>query len=353
MGIERHDQEKRRDWVLRGFRQFDAPVSVVLSPTTASIHGGDIAPFDCGAVTNALVQRRSLVAGAGVRDQQPGHHAIARGARARPHPRRSGDHDLRRHGLSRRQLPRQRRRLHPQAGGRARPCSSASTPEAFGAIESRSHSPGAPAWRMPQRTLAETKRGYGRHPRRQGPHLHQPLRAPRLGPGGGEGARVLERDRRHPVLRPGLDHRPDEGQRHARPGRRRVQHRAEVVVHAQGGEGPPALPRGQRRRERARHLQGPGDHAARPAPPDRGLPDRLVQHAGARLLHLSARRVRARARGDGGRGQAGLRGQADRQGQRPRLGLRRLHPPRRRRLHLRRGDGAAGVAGGQEGPSRA
>src|SRR5260370_33663031 len=24
MGIERHDQEKRQDWVLRGFRQFDA-----------------------------------------------------------------------------------------------------------------------------------------------------------------------------------------------------------------------------------------------------------------------------------------------------------------------------------------
>src|SRR5688572_26185700 len=27
MGIERHDQEARRDWVLRGFRQFDAPIS--------------------------------------------------------------------------------------------------------------------------------------------------------------------------------------------------------------------------------------------------------------------------------------------------------------------------------------
>ena len=54
MGIERHDQEKRRDWVLRGFRQFDAPVSVVIT-YDRSIHGGDIAPFDCGAVTNALV----------------------------------------------------------------------------------------------------------------------------------------------------------------------------------------------------------------------------------------------------------------------------------------------------------
>jgi nitroreductase len=54
MGIERHDQEKRKDWVLRGFRQFDAPVSVVVT-YDRSIHGGDIAPFDCGAVTNALV----------------------------------------------------------------------------------------------------------------------------------------------------------------------------------------------------------------------------------------------------------------------------------------------------------
>jgi nitroreductase len=54
MGIERHDQAKRQDWVLRGFRQFDAPVSVVIT-YDRSIHGGDIAPFDCGAVTNALV----------------------------------------------------------------------------------------------------------------------------------------------------------------------------------------------------------------------------------------------------------------------------------------------------------
>ena len=54
MGIERHDQEKRKDWVLRGFRQFDAPVSIVVTYDRA-VHGGDIAPFDCGAVTNALV----------------------------------------------------------------------------------------------------------------------------------------------------------------------------------------------------------------------------------------------------------------------------------------------------------
>lgn len=54
MGIERHDKPARQDWVLRGFRQFDAPVSVVVT-YDRSIHGSDIAPFDCGGVVNALV----------------------------------------------------------------------------------------------------------------------------------------------------------------------------------------------------------------------------------------------------------------------------------------------------------
>jgi len=54
MGITREDKAGRQDWVLRGFRQFDAPVSIVVT-YDRSIHGGDIAPFDCGAVTNALV----------------------------------------------------------------------------------------------------------------------------------------------------------------------------------------------------------------------------------------------------------------------------------------------------------
>jgi nitroreductase len=54
MGIERHDAERRQDWVLRGFRQFDAPVSVVVTYDRA-LEGGDIAQFDCGAVVNGLV----------------------------------------------------------------------------------------------------------------------------------------------------------------------------------------------------------------------------------------------------------------------------------------------------------
>ncbi len=54
MDIAREDKEKRQDWVLRGFRQFDAPVSIVIT-YDRSIHGSDIAPFDCGGVVNCLV----------------------------------------------------------------------------------------------------------------------------------------------------------------------------------------------------------------------------------------------------------------------------------------------------------
>ena len=54
MGIERHDAEGRQDWVLRGFRQFDAPVSIVVT-YDKDLEGGDIAQFDCGAIVNGLV----------------------------------------------------------------------------------------------------------------------------------------------------------------------------------------------------------------------------------------------------------------------------------------------------------
>ena len=54
MGIERHDKAARQDWVLRGFRQFDAPACIVVT-YDRSIHGGDIAPFDCGGIANAIV----------------------------------------------------------------------------------------------------------------------------------------------------------------------------------------------------------------------------------------------------------------------------------------------------------
>ncbi len=54
MGIARDDQDKRQDWILRGFRQFDAPVSIVVTYDGA-LREGDIAQFDCGALVNGLV----------------------------------------------------------------------------------------------------------------------------------------------------------------------------------------------------------------------------------------------------------------------------------------------------------
>ena len=54
MGIARDDKEKRQDWVLRGFRQFDAPVSIVVTYDRV-LKDGDIAQFDCGALVNGLV----------------------------------------------------------------------------------------------------------------------------------------------------------------------------------------------------------------------------------------------------------------------------------------------------------
>ena len=54
MGIERDDAEKRQDWVLRGFRQFDAPVSVIVT-FDQNLENDDISKFDCGAAVNGLV----------------------------------------------------------------------------------------------------------------------------------------------------------------------------------------------------------------------------------------------------------------------------------------------------------
>ncbi|MGX7745307.1 nitroreductase [Rhodopseudomonas parapalustris] len=54
MGIARDDQAKRQDWVLRGFRQFDAPVCIIIT-YDRTLSDSDDTPFDCGAVTNALV----------------------------------------------------------------------------------------------------------------------------------------------------------------------------------------------------------------------------------------------------------------------------------------------------------
>ncbi len=54
MGIERDDAARRQDWVLRGFRQFDAPVCIIVTYDRVLADSDDTA-FDCGAVANALV----------------------------------------------------------------------------------------------------------------------------------------------------------------------------------------------------------------------------------------------------------------------------------------------------------
>lgn len=54
MGIARDDADGRQDWVLRGFRQFDAPVCIIVS-YDRDLAESDDTPFDCGAVTTLLV----------------------------------------------------------------------------------------------------------------------------------------------------------------------------------------------------------------------------------------------------------------------------------------------------------
>ena len=55
MGIAREDKEMRQDWVMRGFRQFDAPVSVVVTYDRALDEHGPVAIFDAGAAVYGLV----------------------------------------------------------------------------------------------------------------------------------------------------------------------------------------------------------------------------------------------------------------------------------------------------------
>ena len=54
MDIARDDKERRQDWVMPGFRQFDAPVCVIIAYDRALAASDDTA-FDCGAVATALV----------------------------------------------------------------------------------------------------------------------------------------------------------------------------------------------------------------------------------------------------------------------------------------------------------
>ena len=54
MGIERDDKEKRNDWMLRGFRQFDAPVSLALT-YNKYLEPAGISQFGLGALAYGIV----------------------------------------------------------------------------------------------------------------------------------------------------------------------------------------------------------------------------------------------------------------------------------------------------------
>ena len=110
MGIARDDKERRQDWVLRGFRQFDAPVCVIVT-YDRELSGSDDTPFDCGAVTTALVNA------AWSRGQLAGDHAEPGSARACGHPRGSGYHEGGGHGLARRGFSGKCRRQRTQERG--------------------------------------------------------------------------------------------------------------------------------------------------------------------------------------------------------------------------------------------
>lgn len=54
MGIAREDKAMRQDWVMRGFRQFDAPVSIVLTYDRV-LDPGATCHFDLGALCYGIV----------------------------------------------------------------------------------------------------------------------------------------------------------------------------------------------------------------------------------------------------------------------------------------------------------
>ena len=137
--------------------------------------------------------------------------------------------------------------------------------------------------------------------------------------------------------RQGRQHRQGLGA--ARPRRRRVPLRAEVELPAEGSEGNVHVR--QRRRERAGDVQQPDPDGEGPAPVPRGDPDRLLRHQGDDGLRLSPVRVHQRLPDPGDGDRRGPGGRAPGQEHlRDRLQPRGLGPPRRRGVHLRRGDRA-------------
>ena len=164
-----------------------------------------------------------------------------------------------------------------------------------------------PGWSTHGRASEAFADGLHRAARGQGPHLHQPLRVPVAVPQGGGAAGRLGRHQGADGARPGCDHRQGQGVGAARARRRRLPDRHEVELHAQGAQARETqLPGDQRRRIRARIVQGPRDHPPRPAQIDRRFADRRLRHARTRRLHLYPRRIHPGNQGVGARGCRGL-----------------------------------------------
>ncbi len=110
-------------------------------------------------------------------------------------------------------------------------------------------------------------------------------------------ARRLPGSARGPEARTAGRHRAGQRRQPARSRRRRLPHRREVGPGADGRDRVQAqVPRRQRRRDGAGHLQGPPADGGRPAPADRGHDHRRLRDPGRRRLHLPARRIHRRRR---------------------------------------------------------
>ena len=110
--------------------------------------------------------------------------------------------------------------------------------------------------------------------------------------------------------------RPDHDLGHPRPRRRRLPDGQEGLLPAPRQHG--QVPRLQRRRVRAGHVQGPRAHAEEPAHADRGDHHRHLRGGDQPRVHLHPRRVRATGRHPGGGDRRGGAGRATRRAD-PRL----------------------------------
>ena len=188
---------------------------------------------------------------------------------------------------------------------------------------------------------------------RQGPHLHQSLRLRGLGPRGREEARRLGRHQGHHRQGPRLDRRRDEGLGPARPRRRGLPDRPEMVLHAEGDRtaGRPtwwstptsASPAPARTATSCATIRTSWSKAAC-SPASRWAPSPPTSISAA---SSTARPSPAMRRIDEAY-EAGLIGKnACGSG----YDFDVYRPSRRRRLYLRRGNRAARKPGGQEGPA--